>query len=314
MEMKKCGYKIACVVVTFNRKELLVDCLNAILLQTYKPQKVYIIDNASVDGTYEYLKQMQWIDINRNGIFYKYVKLPNNIGGAGGFYSGMKMAYESNEEFDAIWVMDDDGMPQERCLENLVAHIGQSAYLAPLVLSMDNHEETAFQYIPEKTHKEVLLKYGDTGIIQNYANPFNGILYRKDLLSKIGFPKKEMFIWGDESEFHWRAKKNGFIPVTILSAIHYHPKDRLVMYKDFLGRKRIVYVDSKLRRYCAYRNTAYKIKKYLGLKNIGIYFISNIVFYLIQRRLDISGLVFFITAARDGLREDFSRHYKYLNK
>ena len=44
-------YKICAVVVTFNRKELLINCLNAINEQTYKPHTVIIVDNASTDGT-----------------------------------------------------------------------------------------------------------------------------------------------------------------------------------------------------------------------------------------------------------------------
>ena len=45
------NYRIAAVVVTYNRKEQLLDCLNAIAHQTFKPAKVFIIDNASSDGT-----------------------------------------------------------------------------------------------------------------------------------------------------------------------------------------------------------------------------------------------------------------------
>ena len=43
--------KIAAVVVTYNRKELLFQCLDALLKQTYPLDAIYIIDNASTDGT-----------------------------------------------------------------------------------------------------------------------------------------------------------------------------------------------------------------------------------------------------------------------
>ncbi len=40
--------KIAAIVVTYNRKELLAVCMDAILHQEYKPHSVFVIDNASM--------------------------------------------------------------------------------------------------------------------------------------------------------------------------------------------------------------------------------------------------------------------------
>ena len=47
--------RVAAVVVTYNRKELLMECLEALLRQTRPLQAIYIIDNASTDGTPELL-------------------------------------------------------------------------------------------------------------------------------------------------------------------------------------------------------------------------------------------------------------------
>ena len=111
------NYKICAVVVTFNRKDLLINCLNAINEQAYKPHTVIIVDNASTDGTKDLVKQTGYYNILLNGINYQYLLLPNNQGGAGGFYNGIKTAYESKENFDAVWVMDDDGVADKKQLE-----------------------------------------------------------------------------------------------------------------------------------------------------------------------------------------------------
>lgn len=78
--------KIDAVVVTYNRKALLIECVEAILKQKYAVDKLIIIDNASTDGTEEELKKIEIL--NRNDVVYK--KLEKNIGGAGGFYEGIK--------------------------------------------------------------------------------------------------------------------------------------------------------------------------------------------------------------------------------
>ena len=43
--------KVAAVIVTFNRKKLLIECLHAILQQSVPVDKIFVINNASTDGT-----------------------------------------------------------------------------------------------------------------------------------------------------------------------------------------------------------------------------------------------------------------------
>ncbi len=43
--------KVAAVIVTFNRKEMLIRNLECILNQSRTLDKIYVIDNASTDGT-----------------------------------------------------------------------------------------------------------------------------------------------------------------------------------------------------------------------------------------------------------------------
>lgn len=308
------NYKICAVVVTFNRKELLINCLNAINLQIFKPHTVLIVDNASTDGTQKIVKDNGYYNVVNNGIRYLYLLLPNNQGGAGGFYNGMKTAYESNEDFDAVWVMDDDGVPDEKCLYELQKYLSHCSFLSPLVCNKENPSEMAFATLAETNVDKVKI-LNSAGIVKNHANPFNGILFKRDLMDKIGFPKKEMFIWGDENEYEARAIKNGFAPMTILAAKHFHPKDRLVLFPDFLGRKNIVFVESSpLRCYCKYRNTSYVLVKYKGLVNLLFYVFRYLWYFIISRKFDVNNAVLFCDAVCDGIKGDFSKHKKFFKK
>ena len=100
--------KVAAVVVTYNRKKLLKSCIENLLNQTFKID-VIVIDNMSTDGTREMLEDF----IATKKIIYH--STGKNIGGAGGFYHGVKMAYE--DDYDWIWIMDDDAFPTKTCLE-----------------------------------------------------------------------------------------------------------------------------------------------------------------------------------------------------
>lgn len=120
---------VCAVVVTFNRKELLTKCISSLLDQTLKLQTIIIVDNNSTDKTEELLLQEGYIkslpDTKQKSVQEKtiqevklrYIRLPENMGGAGGFYEGVKTAYEDN--YDWIWIMDDDAFPTKTCLENL---------------------------------------------------------------------------------------------------------------------------------------------------------------------------------------------------
>ncbi len=103
---------ICVVIVAYNRKNLLLECLEAVKKQSYLPRAIYIIDNASTDGTPELLKENGYVQeipiaqtepvesVNtihvllgaggQSVVEVRYVRLNMNGGGAGGFYEGIK--------------------------------------------------------------------------------------------------------------------------------------------------------------------------------------------------------------------------------
>ena len=87
--------KICSVIVTFNRKELLVRCVRKCLEQNVE-NDVLIFDNHSTDGTKEYLADLGYIDNPR--IIYYFSS--ENLGGSGGFSNGLKMAYDKGYDLD----------------------------------------------------------------------------------------------------------------------------------------------------------------------------------------------------------------------
>lgn len=92
---------ITAVIVTYNRKELLGQNIEMLLKQTIPFDSIIIVDNCSTDGTFEYLKNCGWTTEP-----FIYLKTETNIGGAGGFYTGVKAAYEAGADW--IVLMDDE--------------------------------------------------------------------------------------------------------------------------------------------------------------------------------------------------------------
>ena len=49
--------KISALVLTYNRKEILLQCLGSILAQVEPADEIIVLDNGSTDGTCEYLEK-----------------------------------------------------------------------------------------------------------------------------------------------------------------------------------------------------------------------------------------------------------------
>lgn len=299
-------YKIACVIVTFNRKELLLECIEAVLRQSFKPSIIYIIDNASTDGTTNLLSSKGFINTTQNGVYLKYIRLDKNTGGAGGFYTGILKASEKGI-YDGIWVMDDDGIPDPNCLKNLIPFLKTHNYIAPLVISKEDKTTSAF-YGPVK---DVIAK-SKNGIIEKLAAPFNGILYSKRFIEMVGFPKAEMFIWGDEYNYHLRSLKVGIIPITVTNAIHIHPQNRQEFKNSCFGSK-IVITESKWKLYCLTRNVTYnaiiEYGHFKGYYQIFKNYIKYLYYYL--TKMDLKKIPIITNGIIDGIGKNFNNLDRY---
>lgn len=200
--------KVIAVVVTYNRQILLANCINALRNQTRKIDKILVINNGSNDNTEEWLSHQKDIEFFTQ----------KNIGSGGGFNKGIQLAYE--KQYDWIWLMDDDGFPKEDALENLLEGSDEKLCLRNCAV-INKEDKKSFVW---KTGNYSSIEEVTEPIIKNFAHPFNGTLLHKNIIEKVGLPKKELFIWGDETEYYHRIITKHKIPFyTKTNSIHFHP-------------------------------------------------------------------------------------------
>ena len=128
--------KVAAVVVTFNRLGELKKNIEMLRRQSRTLDAIYVVDNASTDGTDFYLTELA-----KEQAQVIPCRLERNVGGAGGFSYGLERA--ALDGFNWIWLMDDDGRPlSEQTLEALLnvaekeSSIVTSFATVPLFLSI----------------------------------------------------------------------------------------------------------------------------------------------------------------------------------
>lgn len=186
------------IVVTFNRLNLLKEALEAIKKQTVGVDKIVVVNNGSTDGTSGWLQEQQDLVIIEQG----------NVGGAGGFHTGIKYAYENCADW--IWVMDDDVKPEPDCLFELLKYGNISKCLHPSKRCMDGVDfPWAKSFDIKRNHKFYLSdnEYKNKDIFFVNTGCFEGMLIHSEIVNKIGFPDPRFFINGDDTIYGYLANQ-----------------------------------------------------------------------------------------------------------
>lgn len=248
---------LAAVIVTYNRKKLLGENIRMLLKQTRPFDKIFVVDNCSTDGTAEYLQEQGWMDAPR----FVYVKTHANIGGAGGFYTGTKAAFEAGADY--IVLMDDDGAAaDEHTFENLLRETERLHADNPklFVNSLVHQGDLlSFKMGSKYTVAEALAAAKD-GLLDGEANPFNGTLVSRELVAEIGYPNPDFFIKGDEVNYKQRAFAAGAKVVTVADSNYIHPRPE-TNERVVLGKKVPFFVEAPWKEYYAARNFTWMYKQ-----------------------------------------------------
>lgn len=266
MNNKKSYKKVIAVVVTYNRKVLLKECVQALINQNYEFCDILIIDNNSTDGTREYIDE--YVD-GKNVV---YENTGENLGGAGGFNYGIKKAYELGYEY--IWIMDDDCIVHKDSLEELMKEDerldGNYGFLSSKVLWKDG---SICKMNRQRKSMVGFIRDFKEDVIPIEMATFVSLLFKASVVKDVGLPIKDFFIWTDDLEYTRRIS---------LKYKCYLVGKSIVTHKSKENNGANIVKDSpeRLGRYkYAYRNEVYLYRRE-GIKGMIYVHLRNIYTYL----------------------------------
>ena len=306
------GQRVTVVLVTFNRLEKLKIALSCYEKQTYKIEKIIIVDNCSTDGTIDFLKK--WLDSKTN-FDKEVVYLSENTGGAGGFGAGMEHALNlvNSMQLKTDWILvsDDDAFPNDDAIEKMIAYyqkqeVEKQNEIVALSSAVVNHGQIHESHRSRIEKDFFRIRF--VGVDKKYYNTdgfeidlfsYVGTMIKFSALKNVGTTLRDLFIYGDDNEHSLRLGKIGklvCVPASVF--VHDTPgvETRKIGWHNYYNR----------------RNQLYILKEYFPLR----YFINR---FFKRYILDISILSkntseekkLFKTAQMDALKNKLGKHPVY---
>jgi GT2 family glycosyltransferase len=210
--------KVSIIIVNWNGKHYLDTCLSSILNQTIRDFEIIMVDNASTDGSVDYLKEKY--------PFIKIIQTNQNLGFAKGCNVGIR-----ESKADYIVALSNDTKVEKNWLEELIKVADSDKNIGIcgsklLLMDKPNIYNSAGQYIffnafiydrgpGKKVGKYEKLERVD-GVCAASA------LFRREMLDQIGFLDERFFFGHDDVDLCWRAKNAGWKTMYVPSSVCYH--------------------------------------------------------------------------------------------
>jgi GT2 family glycosyltransferase len=207
--MSSAGTPLASVIiVSWNRRELLADCLRGLFEQTYEPFEVIVVDNGSTDGSAE-MVAAQW------AARVRLLRNDGNLGYARAVNQGIRAARGA-----FVATLNNDAVPDPGWLPALVEAAARDARVGMVASKVLSFED------PRVFDGTGLLIYPDgssraRGRLEEDRGQYDGLtealvpsgcaaLYRREMLDEVGLHDEAFFAYCEDTDLGLRGRLAGW--------------------------------------------------------------------------------------------------------
>lgn len=221
--------KVAAAIVTFNRKATLERCLDLVRKQSRPPDEIIVVNDCSTDGTREFLDRQDDLTV---------VHTATNLGASSSFHQALQLGYERGHDW--VWLMDDDVFPEASALAELLkagdglrARGVRVGALMGFQKGWHTGGETVLPFALPRTFIEALrhrfyvpitkAEMGKDEPVELDHCSFCSTLFSRDCLGAVGYPRKEWFYYGDDTDYPLEIARHGFRNFLVPRCVVEHP-------------------------------------------------------------------------------------------
>jgi len=215
------GPLISVIILNYNGKDYIEECLDSVLNQTYEPLEIIVVDNASNDSSLEILREKYSSKI-------RLIESNANLGFAGGNNLALD---DAKGAFIAL--LNNDAVADRRWIEELMSAINRCdrtvGMWASKIVFYDNREiiDTAGHLIyPDGLNRGRGKGEKDKGQYNSEEEVFFpsgcAALYRRSMLDEIGFFDPDFFAYGDDTDLGLKARIAGWKCIYVPKSVVYH--------------------------------------------------------------------------------------------
>lgn len=263
---------VAVVIVNWNGKRFLAECLDALRNQSFQDFSVTLVDNGSSDGSADFVK-ISYPEV-------EVIRLAANTG-----FSSANNLVLNELETEYVALLNNDAVPH--CL-----------WLGSLVMALQENREAGFaaSKMCFSDNPEIIDRAGDSytragaGLLRGrgmHVNTYNSrewvfgacagaALYRSSMFREVGFFDEDFFLINEDTDLSFRAQLSGYRCIYEPNAIVYHKTSSSIIH------------DSKVSIYYGHRNL-----EWVYIKNMpDRLLLKSILLHVIY---DIAAFFYFLT-------------------
>lgn len=216
--------QIGIVICNYNKKNDALACIRSILESKFQDYDIYVVDNASTDGSAEAIR-------NAYGEQVTLLVNQENLGGSGGFNTGLRAAFQKGYPY--LMCVDNDALLDENAVGNLLAFLQEHPETGIAAAKIYHREAPDYvQQFGQKIDFEnfctdvTYLNAYEDGSMPEYvytdAVAACALMIRRSVIEKIGFMPEENFLYWDDTEWCYLCNRAGWKVASVGNAMALH--------------------------------------------------------------------------------------------
>ncbi|MGP9076919.1 glycosyltransferase family 2 protein [Geobacillus thermodenitrificans subsp. calidus] len=219
---------VAIIILNWNAYDDTFECLKSLEHLTYPYFHVFLVDNASQDGSFNKLQQ----DYNEGKLQLDitFIQTGKNLGFAGGNNVAIKKAYEQGYQY--FWMLNNDTVVDPNALTSLVEVLEKEEKVGIVGSKIYYYGTNKIWFAGGKVNtwtgktKHIGIKEEDIGqynrqIEVDYITGCS-LCFRKEVVEDIGYMLEDYFLYFEETDWNIRASQNNWYVKFVPHSIVFH--------------------------------------------------------------------------------------------